>query len=53
MRACQGHTGGTTLASLGQPLGSHEPWMVHATFLANVPSIWKKGLIPHGAPVPA
>ena len=27
--------------------------MVHATFLANVPSIWKNGLIPHGAPVSA
>ena len=44
MRACQGHTGGTTLASLGQPLGSHAPWMVHAIFLANVPSIWRKRL---------
>ena len=53
MRACQGHTGGTTLASLGQPLGSHEPWLVHAIFLANDPSIWKNGLIPHGAPVSA
>ena len=50
-RAIQGHTGGTTVASLGQALGSHEAWMLHATSLANVPSIWSQGLLPHGAPV--
>ena len=50
IRACQGHTGGTSLASLGQPLASHEPWMLHTTFLKHFKSI---GLIPHGALVPA
>ena len=53
VRACQGHTGGTSLASLGQALGSHEPWMLHATFLKHLKSIWTRGLIPHGASVPA
>ena len=42
IRAVQGHTGGTELASLGQALGSHEAWMLHATSLANLPSIWKQ-----------
>ena len=51
IRAVQGHTGGTALASLGQALGSHEAWMLHATSLANVPSIWRQRLLPHGAPV--
>lgn len=49
IRAVQGHTGGTELALLGQAFGSHEAWMLHATSLANLPSIWKQGLHPHGA----
>ena len=51
IRAVQGHTEGTELASLGQALGSHEAWMLHATALANFPSIWRHGLHPYGAPV--
>ena len=51
IRAVQGHMGGTGLASLGQALGCNEAWMLHATSLANVPSIWRQGLLPHGAPV--
>ena len=51
IRACMGYTGGTSLAYLGQALASHEPWMLHATFLKHVPAIWSQGLAPRGAPV--
>ena len=51
IRAGMGHTGGTSLACLGQALASHEPWVLHATFLERVPAIWNQGLTPHGAPV--
>ena len=44
--ACQGHTGGTALASLGQPLGTHEPWMLHATFFKARPVHLGKGAGP-------
>ena len=50
IRSVQGHTGDTELASLGQALGCIEAWMLHATSLANLPSIWRQGLLPHGAP---
>ena len=50
IRSNQGHTGDTELASLGQALGCIEAWMLHATSLSLLPSIWKQGLLPHGAP---
>ena len=39
MPGAHGEPGSTTLASLGQPLGSHEPWMVHATYLSSERSV--------------
>ena len=49
----KGTRGAPSSPRWARPLGSHEAWMLHATSLANVPSIWKQGLLPHGAPVSA